>query len=101
MPPLIRARVTSKRQLAKVAVTALAIGAFAAAGLSGAMAKHGDDDWDDSIFASGGSGGSGIWDDDVASGGSGGSGAWPVFGSGGSGGDDWDDDFFDDDWFDD
>ncbi len=85
-----------ERRLAKTALTLLAIGAFAAAGLSGAMAKHGDDDWTESIFASGGSGGSGIWGDDIASDGSG---IWIMPGSGGSGG--WDDDLFDDDWFDD
>ena len=91
-----------ERRLAKTALTLLAIGAFAAAGLSGAMAKHGDDDWTESIFASGGSGGSGIWDDDVASGGSGGSGIWIMPGSGGSGGSGgWDDELVDDGWFDD
>lgn len=83
---------TSRRTLAKVAVTALAMAAFGAAGLSGALARH-SDGWDDDVF-SGPSGGSG-WDDDgiLASGGSGGSGGinWDDdwgFGSGGSG---WDD----------
>lgn len=71
------------RRLAKAAVLAVAIAALTGAGLSGALAKHGADDWGDWDIASGGSGGSG-WDV-VASGG--GEDDW-VFGSGGSGGDD-------------
>lgn len=84
----------SRRRLAKVIVTALAVVGFGAAGLSGALARH-SDGFDDGVV-SGPSGGSG-WDDDVfggsvGSGGSGGSG-WDdgVFSSGGSGGSGWDD----------
>jgi hypothetical protein len=80
-----------RRRVAKVAVTAFAIAAFGAAGLSGALAKHGADD---GVFASGGSGGSGVWDDSVASGGSG---VWDddwTVASGGSGSGVWDDDWF-------
>jgi hypothetical protein len=83
------------RQAIKVAVVALAIAAFGAAGLSGALAKHGADDWSESVFGSGSSGGSG-WDDHFASGGSGGSG-WDddgIFASGGSGSGGWDDSIF-------
>jgi hypothetical protein len=94
-------RTGSARNAAKALLVAGAIGGLALAGLSGSLAKHGDDDWSEGIFASGGSGGSGVWDDDFASGGSGGSGIWLMPGSGGSGGSGWDDDFFDDDWFDD
>ncbi len=95
-------RMGTARNAAKALLVAGAIGSLALAGLSGALAKHGDDDWSEGIFASGGSGGSGDWDDDVASGGSGGSGIWIMPGSGGSGGSGgWDDDFFDGDWFDD
>ena len=97
------------RRIAKGAAVALTIGAFGVAGFSGVLAKHGDDDWNDGTFASGGSGGSGVWDDDVASGGSGNDGGWVVVGgSGGSGGWDDDDRVFgsggsggDDDWLDD
>ena len=90
------------RNAAKALLVAGAIGGLALAGLSGALAKHGDDDWSEGIFASGGSGGSGVWNDDLGSGGSGGSGGWLMPGSGGSGGSGvWDDDLFDDDWFDD
>ncbi|HEX5106284.1 MAG TPA: hypothetical protein VFV87_20835 [Pirellulaceae bacterium] len=88
-----RKRSVSPRQAIKVAVVALAIAAFGAAGLSGALAKHGADDWSESVFGSGSSGGSG-WDDQFASGGSGGSG-WDdddIFASGGSGSGGWDDD---------
>jgi hypothetical protein len=83
------------RQAIKVAVVGLAIAAFGAAGLSGALAKHGADDWGESVFGSGSSGGSG-WDDRFASGGSGGSG-WDddgVFASGGNGSGGWDDSIF-------
>jgi len=94
-PALVDARAMSRRRLAKIAVTTLAVVGFGAAGLSGALARHSDGFDDDVVF--GPSGGSG-WNDDVfASGGSGGSGGsgwgdddW-VFGSGGSGGSGWDD----------
>ena len=65
------------RRLAKAAVLAVAIAALTGAGLSGALAKHGVDDWGDWDIASGGSGGEVDW----------------VFGSGGSGSGDWDDDW--------
>jgi hypothetical protein len=95
MPSAERKWEVNVRQAIKVAVVALAIAAFGAAGLSGALAKHGADDWSESVFGSGGSGGSG-WDDHFASGGSGGSG-WDddsVFASGGSGSGGWDDSIF-------
>jgi hypothetical protein len=88
------ARDVSRRRFAKALVVALAVAGFAAAGLSGALAKHGDWSDDDTFFApsggfmaSGGSGGSG-WDDDWVFPGSG--------ASGGSGGSGWDDDWDDD-----
>lgn len=102
LPQARKVTVATARNAAKTLLVAGAIGGLALAGLSGALAKHGDDDWSEDIFASGGSGGSGVWDDDFASGGSGGSGVWLMPGSGGSGGSGgWDDDLFDDDWFDD
>jgi len=77
------ARAMSRRRLAKIAVTALAVAGFGAAGLSGALARHSDGFDDDFVSGpsggSGGSGGSG-WDDDD----------WG-FSSGGSGGSGWDD----------
>lgn len=84
---------TSRRRVAKAAVGALAAIGLGVAGLSGALAKHGDG-WDDDVFSgpSGGSGGDDDWvfgsgasgdDDDWVFGGSG--------GTGGSGGSGWDD----------
>src|SRR5262245_11572776 len=64
------ARAVSRRRLAKIAVTALAVVGFGAAGLSGALARHSEGFDDDGVF--GPSGGSG-WDDVFGSGGSGGS----------------------------
>jgi len=96
------AREVSLRRFAKVVVVALAVTAFAGAGLSGALARHGADDGMGFIPSGGSatsasSGGSG-WDDDgvfTASGGS-----WDDDGvftaSGGSGGSGWDDDWDDD-----
>jgi hypothetical protein len=88
------ARDVSRRRFAKALVVAIAVAGFAVAGLSGALAKHGDWSDDDTFFApsggsmaSGGSGGSG-WDDDWFFPGSG--------ASGGSGGSGWDDDWDDD-----
>lgn len=98
MPVQADARTMSRRRLAKIAVTALAVAGFGAAGLSGVLARHSDGFDDD--FVSGPSGGSGWDDDDFGSGGSSGSGGsggsgWDdddwVFGSGGSGGSGWDD----------
>ena len=83
------------RQAIKVAVVALTIAAFGAAGLSGALAKHGADDWSESVSGSGASGSSG-WDDQFATGGSGGSG-WDdgvIMPSGGSSSGGWDDSIF-------
>ncbi len=75
------------RRVAKAAVLAVALAALTGAGLSGALAKHGADDWGDWDIASGGSGGGlGV----IASGG--GEDDW-VFGSGGSGDGVWDDDW--------
>jgi hypothetical protein len=91
------AREVSLRRFAKVVVVALAVAGFAAAGLSGALARHGADDGV-SFIPSGGSatsassGGSG-WDDDWVFTTSGGS--WDDDGvfttSSGSGGSGWDD----------
>ena len=71
------------RRFAKIAVTALAIGAFATAGLSGALAQMDDDD---GVFGSGGSGGGISIGDDDNSGRGGGGNSGP-----GGGGDDYDD----------
>ena len=99
------ARDVSRRRFAKTLVVALAVAGFAAAGLSGVLAKHGSDDG--AFFTpSGGSatsassGGSG-WDDDWVFSASGGSGwgddsIFSASGSGGSGSSGWDDDWDDD-----